>query len=97
MFNRKPKPEPTGLEKAIERLHADMQTHDPNTEAYGAMADNLTKLYKLREHDKLEKFRPSPDTVTVAAANILVVLIIVGYEQKHVIATKATSFLQKLG
>lgn len=98
MFTRKPKPEvKTGLEEAISRLHADMQTEDPNTDKYAAMADNLTKLYKLREFDKKERYRPSADTLTIALANLAGVLVIVGYEQKHVIATKAMTFWQKLG
>lgn len=89
--------EKTGLELAIERLHSDMQAEDPDTDKYAKMADNLTKLYKLREFDKNdEQYRPSADTLTIVLGNLSAVLIIVAYEQKHVITTKATSFLQKL-
>lgn len=97
MFKSKPTPEPTSLEKAIEYIHLEMLMHDPNTPEYTAMADNLSKLYNLRAHDKHEKYRPSPDTLAIISGNILAVLIIVSYEQKHVIATKAMSFWQKLG
>lgn len=97
MFTPKtPRPN-TGLEEAISRLHADMQTVDPNTEAYTKMAKNLGKLYKLRALDKEDKYRPSPDTLALVLANLLGIVIIVGYEQKNVIASKALSFVQKLG
>jgi len=97
MFNPKTPPQKSGLEEAIDRLHADMQTVDPNTDAYSAMAKNLTKLYKLRALDpKEEPYRPSADTLASIIASIVGITIIVGYEQKHVVTSKALSIWQKL-
>lgn len=96
MFTTKTSPEKTGLEKAIDRLHDDMQTVDPDSDQYAKMADNLTKLYKLRECDKPERRGPSPDTLALITANLIGIGIIVGYEQKHVVTSKALGFLKKL-
>jgi hypothetical protein len=97
MFTPKRPIEPTALEKAIDRLHDDMQTVDPNTEKYSAMADNLIKLYKLREHDTVTRWRPSPDVVLTVAANLIGIVIIIKHEEVNVISSKALGFVKKLG
>jgi len=97
MFTPKPPVETTDLEKAIERLHDDMQTVDPDTDKYTKMADNLIKLYKLREHDRAPKWRPSPDVVLTVAANLIGIALIIRHEDVNVISTKALGFVKKLG
>lgn len=94
MFTRK-SPEKSGLEKAIDELHAEMQTHEGDSAEFDRLTDQLTKLYKLREHDA-PKCRVSPDTLVIAGANLLGILIIVGYEQKSVMTSSAKNFLMKL-
>ena len=86
--------EKSGLEVAIDRLHDDMLAEDPHTEKWAAMADNLTKLYKLREHDAPR--RVSPDTLALVAGNLLGIMMIVGHERAHVVTSKAESFVMKL-
>ena len=93
MFTRKSTPE-SPLENAITQLHAEMLTEMGDSEAFDRMTDQLTKLYKLREHDS--KQRVSPDTLVIAGTNLLGILIIVGYEQKNVLASSAKNFLMKL-
>jgi hypothetical protein len=97
MFNSKTPIEKTPLEQAIDRLHDDMQTVDPNTEQYAKMADNLIKLYKLREHDTVKRWRPSPDVVLATAANLIGIVIIIKHEDVNVITSKALGFVKKLG
>lgn len=96
MFNSKTPTQKTGLEEAIDRLHADMQGESPDTDQYSRMADNLTKLYKLRSEDKTERYLPSPDTLALIVANLVGITIIVGYEQKHVVASKALNLVKKI-
>ncbi len=96
MFTPKTPTQKTGLEEAIDRLHADMQSIDPWSDQYATMADNLTKLYKLRAEDKSERYLPSPDTLALIVANLVGITIIVGYEQKHVVASKALTLVKKL-
>lgn len=97
MFNPKTPPEKTALEKTIERLHDDMQTFDPYTEQYAKMAENLGKLYKLREHDQVRRWRPSPDVVLTVAANLIGIGMIIKHEDVNVISSKALGFVKKLG
>mgnify|MGYP001209384671 CR=1 FL=1 len=92
-----PPTEPTDLEKAIRRLHDDMQTVDPNTDQYTKMADNITKLYKLREHDTVKRWRPSPDVVLASAVNLIGIVLIIRHEDVNVISTKALGFIKKSG
>jgi len=97
MFTRKPTPEPTSLEKTIDRLHDDMQTVDPHTEQYGKMAEHLGKLYKLREHDRVQRWRPSPDVCLTVFANLAGIVMIIKHEDVNVISSKALGFVKKLG
>ena len=96
MFTSKTPREATRLEETIARLHEDMQTVDPDTEKYATMADNITKLYKLREYDQVPTWRPSPDVVLTVVANLAGIAMIVGHEKAHVVTSKAISFVAKL-
>ena len=95
MFTRKPAPEPTALEKTITRLHDDMQTVDPHTDQYGKMAENLGKLMKLREHDTVKRYRPSPDVLVTSAVALIQVLVIIKHEDVNIITSKALGFVKK--
>lgn len=94
MFTRNSNREKTGLEKSIDRLHDDMAGENPETEKYATMADNLTKLYKLREYDT--RPRVSPDTLAIVTANLLGIAMIVGHERAHVVTSTAKNFVMKL-
>ena len=96
MFTKKPVPEPTALEKTIERLHADMQTVDPHTDQYSKMAENLGKLMKLREHDTVKRWRPSTDVLVTSSAALLQVVLIIRHEDVNIITSKALGFVKKL-
>lgn len=86
--------EKTGLEKAIEELHIEMNSVTADTEQYSQMADQLVKLYKLREFDAPKKV--SPDTLVLVGGNLLGIALIVGHERAHVVTSKALSFVLKL-
>lgn len=96
MFTRKPSTESTDLENAIKRLHESMLSTSPDSKEYAAMADNLIKLYKLREHDTVKRYRPSPDVVLTVAANLIGIGLIIKHEDVNVITSKAMGFVQKL-
>jgi len=85
--------EDSGLEKAIEGLLSEMKGFTADTEEYAKMADQLEKLYKLKEIDKPERVKP--DTLAIIAGNLLVAVVIVTYESKNIVTSKALSFLQK--
>jgi hypothetical protein len=93
--NLKKQPEQkSDLDKAIDRLFDDLQTHDPETDKYAAIVTQLEKLYTLRCNSKPATV--SKDTLYIVGGNIVVALIIVSFEKTHVITTKMISFLLKL-
>ena len=86
--------EKSGLDLAIDQILAEMLGYECDSDEYNAMTDQLKKLYKLKALDKPE--RVSRDTLALIGGNILVALVIVAYEQKSIVTTKAPAFLMKL-
>lgn len=86
--------EKSGLDKVIDDLLANMHSAECDSEEYAKMADQLEKIYKLKEVDS--KKRVSPDTLALIGGNLAGILIIVGYEHSHIVTSKALSFLNKL-
>ena len=66
-----------------------MNMYGPDTEEYPRLMDNLERLVRLKEI----KPRVSPDTMAIVVGNLFGILIIVAYEQKHVMVSKALGFL----
>jgi hypothetical protein len=93
MFNRT---DPTDalLEENIERVLQDMKGEEPESEKYAAMADQLTKLYAIKNENRSR--RVSPDTWATVAANLFGIGIIVGHERTHIVTSKAIGFIRKL-
>lgn len=87
------KTEPSDLENEIARLFAVLKTMDPEAEMYDKTADQLVKLYKLKEVDS--KKRVSPDALAAAATNLAGILLIINFEHAHVMTSKAISFVMK--
>lgn len=86
--------EPSDLEKEIARLFEKLSNTPEDSDEYGRVSDQLAKLYKLKEVDS--KQRVSKDQVVAALTSIAGILIVVGYEHAHVIASKAAlSFVKK--
>lgn len=94
MFAKKAPVEKTGLEIAIDDLHSQMASVTADTEEYSTMADQLIKLYKLREHDAPRRI--SPDTLALVAGNLAGIVLIVGHERANVVTSKALNFVMKL-
>lgn len=94
MFTVKPPGEESGLEKAIDDILSDMAHHPSSSEEYAKMADQLSKLYSLKEFDS--KKRVSPDTLAIVLGNLVGIILIVGHERAHVVTSKALNFIMKL-
>lgn len=95
MFNLKvTKTEPSDLDKAITRLYELMAETGPETQAYDAMTNQLTKLHKLKETETSSK-RVSPDTLAIIAGNLAGIVALLSYERAHVITSKALGFVLK--
>lgn len=92
MFRRKK--EPSELDRAISEVFADMVVVNADSDEYAKMADQLVKLYPLREIDRSKW--PSPDQWLAASAHLTGILLVVNHERMHVITTKAWSFMKSL-
>lgn len=90
MFNIQPRAK-TGLEITIDTLIAEMDVVAGDSPEYAAMADQLVKLMKLKS--EVGRKPISLDTWAAVVANLGGILIIVAYEQKHVIVSKALPFI----
>lgn len=89
MFNR-PK---TDLDIAID--DATLRVLRADTESIrDTCLTNLERLHKLRNDTRSEPV--SRNTLVTAGANLVGIAVIVGYEQRHVVTSKALSFLGKL-
>ena len=79
------------LDEERDRIHAAMQNVDAGSEEYNTLLDRFERLTILRA--ARPGSRVTPDTMAIVGGNILVVLIVVGYEHGHVIASKGLGFL----
>lgn len=79
------------LDEQIDKIHERMLVTGPETEGYEKLLDAFERLTKLENETKSSGV--DPNTVLVVSSNILAILIIVGYERGHVIASKALQFL----
>lgn len=94
MFNSKANRKKTGLEEAIDDVLAAMKGKDKDSNEYEQLVDQLAKLHKLKEDEKPS--RVTPDTLIVAGANILGIVLIVGHERAHIVTSRAKDFMLKL-
>ena len=93
----KPKnPEPSALENEITRLHGELKLHDPETEEYKTIMDSVKVLYDLKDCEKQPKKSISPDTVLLAATNVVGIVIVLAYEHAHPVVSKAFGLVSKL-
>jgi len=79
------------VEEERDRVRVRMQDFDPGSEDYNILLDRFERLTILQQSRAAGKV--SPDTVAIVAANLIGILIIVGYEHGHVIASRGLSFL----
>lgn len=97
MFTPKFKSAPTALEMEIDRLLLALEKMPvKNSEEYSDTADQLVKLYKLKEVDNNSKTRISADKLAEIAGSLLGVLAVINYERIHVLSTKAIGFVTKV-
>lgn len=87
------KKEPTDLEIEIKRLLVVLENLQPADDDYATVADQLVKLYKLKEVDS--KRIVSPDALVNAATSLIGILAITNYEYTHALTSKALSFVVK--
>lgn len=77
----------------IKSLFAELSTTDPISEEYQIVATNLDILLKARSYK--DKKIMLIEVVGGFATNLLGILMIMGYENAHIITTKAFSLLKR--
>jgi hypothetical protein len=90
---RKPQIELLKLEDIIDNLTAEMAGHEADSEGYAACVKQLGALYKIRSENQGD--RVSRDTILTVSANLIGIILILHYEQMHVMTSKALSFVMK--
>ena len=93
MFNMSKPENQDALDSLIERVTDDMEMIGPTHEEYPQLLTQLERLTKLRHGDKPKPI--SRDTLALIAANLLGILIVVNYEQAHVVTSKAFGNIMK--
>jgi hypothetical protein len=89
IINRKP-----NMFAANERaLLREMSEYGPGTPEYDKAMEYLERLSTVQTNNRAP--RVSGDTVAIVLGNLAGILIIVMYEQKHVLSTKAFGFGMK--
>ena len=81
------------LDEPIAELLTLMNTTGPDGEEYKTYVDYLERLNEMKTRER--RTRVSPDTVAIVAGNLLGILIIVIYEQKHVLVSKGLGLIIK--
>lgn len=74
------------LNSQIEKILTRMDETEMASEEYPQLMKTLEQLNKIKAESR---FQVSWDTVFIVAGNLLGVLVIVAYEQKHVMTSKA--------
>jgi hypothetical protein len=84
---------PSILDEPIDNILEEMRMHDPETKEYETALRHLERLIKLDRDKKSTKV--SPDTIALVIGNLLGILVIVAYEQKHIMGSKGLGFILK--
>jgi hypothetical protein len=79
------------LEEVKAQVVAEMRTLDVTSDEWKRNFEHLEKLTILEATEARNKV--SPDTMAVVAANLAGIIVIVGYEHAHVLASRALTFL----
>lgn len=81
------------LKKPIDRVLSEMEEHGPDSPEYSNLLSYLERLIALKRGNSPS--RVSPDTMMTVVGNIFGILVIVAYEQKHVMSSKGLGFIGK--
>jgi hypothetical protein len=94
MFGMKKKDKRTNLDMAIDKLVLELEVTNASSPEYEKMVKNLEVLKKANSYESGRK-KISPDTILIVAANLVGIVLILGYEQASVVTSKALGFVVK--
>lgn len=82
---------PSKLDEPINKLLISMSDVEPGSPESEKLTKQLERLMKLQSEEPRDGI--SADTLAVVAGNLLGILTIVAYEQKHVMVSKAIGLI----
>lgn len=94
MLGRFTRSKPSILDEPIAAVLTEMNACGPDSPEYKEMMFYLERLTRMKAETRWT--RVSPDTMAIVAGNLLGILIIVAYEQKHVMVSKGLGFVIKV-
>jgi len=83
------------LDDVMRKLFVRLSEIEPDTEDYNRTLTHLERVTELRKSQQTKWRRVSPDMLLQVAGSLLGIVAIVAYEQKHVMASKATGFIHR--
>ena len=92
MFGKKPNAAEVKLDAVKHKILDELIEHAPDDADYPTLMSHLERVDSM-QHTKMQ--RVSPDAVVQTVGAFLSVLVIVMYEQKHVLTSKSLSLLPK--
>lgn len=76
----------TLVDEQLDAVLTEMQTVGVNSEDYPTMLGYLERLNKIKNEERQKPV--SRDTIALVAGNLMGILLIVAYEQKHLVTSK---------
>lgn len=96
MFGKFRRGGPSKYDAPIEKALASMETYDTDDAEFADALNFLERLTKLKEAERPSVRKVSPDTLALVLGNLAGILVIVAYEQKHVMTSVAKGFILKV-
>ncbi|HSX24542.1 MAG TPA: hypothetical protein VLG69_01090 [Candidatus Andersenbacteria bacterium] len=93
MFGREPKIEAVKLQEIKLDILDHMINETPGSDRFSALRKELEKIEKMQNPKGMQKI--DINTALLVGGNLLGILVIVAYEQKHVFASTARNFVLK--
>lgn len=84
LFGKNEKPVP--VDRQIEAVLRKMQEVGVSSDEYPTLLKYLERLHDIRGNEKPDRVKR--DTIAIVAGNLLGILLIVFYEQRHVLSSK---------
>jgi hypothetical protein len=85
------KEKPSILDEPIAKVLTEMNAYGPDAPEYPKLVAHLERMIRLKQEESKSKI--SPDTMAIVIGNLVGILIIVSYEQSHVMVSKGVGFI----
>ncbi len=91
---KRPKDEPSAVDLAVDQVVKEMQVLDADSAEFRRMSENLVTLMEAKAKEP-KPMKISADTIVIATANIVGIVLILLFERTGTITSKALPFIPK--